>query len=336
MIGAAGREQQAAGGEKTHRAQVDLLVAAQRGRQRWPRLRERWRVEHDGVEARPIAFARLEELEGIGLDECAVVESVAPEVLLGASQGVGRGVECGDPLRPTREMQREGAVIAEAVQCVALGDSPGECAVLALVEERARLLSAPGCGEVPDAVLLHFDLVRHGAVQDLDGGLQSLLHPKGHVVAREDPGRLGEVEQRCDDLAAESLEPGAHQLDDEPTVVSIDDEGREAVSLPVDETICVRFACQRAAALDGAPDLSPPPCCVDAGVRIAVEHSKRDLRARAPQGDAERFAALVVHAHGAGVTRRAFDDVATVDPWMACVPPARPLRRHDCCEHAAR
>ena len=66
-----------------------------------------------------------------------------------------RRVERDDVLRSVGEVQRERAVIAEAVECGAGGDASHERAVLALVEKGARLLATPWCGEIPDAVLVH-------------------------------------------------------------------------------------------------------------------------------------------------------------------------------------
>ena len=59
---AARGEQHAAGREQAHRAQVDLLVAAERGVERVARLRERRRVEHDRVVARAALLLGAREI----------------------------------------------------------------------------------------------------------------------------------------------------------------------------------------------------------------------------------------------------------------------------------
>jgi hypothetical protein len=52
-------------------------------------------------------------------------------------------------------------VIAEAVERAAAGDLAGEAPVLALVEERACLLTGPWSGEIADAVLVNLDPFRN-------------------------------------------------------------------------------------------------------------------------------------------------------------------------------
>ena len=69
-------------------------------------------------------------------------------------------------------MQRERAVIAEAVERAAAGDLAGEAPILALIEERAGLLPAPGRGEVSHPVLLTLDPFGDGAAQELDADRQ--------------------------------------------------------------------------------------------------------------------------------------------------------------------
>ena len=93
-----------AGSEQTHRAQIDVLVAAHRSGNRGARLRERRRIEHDRVESDALAFARLEVLERIRLDELAVRQSIALEVLLRARERVRRCVERDDRSGAPREM----------------------------------------------------------------------------------------------------------------------------------------------------------------------------------------------------------------------------------------
>ena len=72
-------------------------------------------------------------------------------------------------------MQRERAVVAEAIEGAAARHAADECAVFALVEEGARLLAAPWRGEVSHAVFVHLDLIGHGAVEQLDVVAESFL-----------------------------------------------------------------------------------------------------------------------------------------------------------------
>src|SRR5436190_14770364 len=101
---AASGEEHAPRCEDAHRAQVDLLVAAHGGGQCGPRLCESGRIEHDRLEARAVALARLEILERIRLDELTVRQRISPEVLLGAHECVRARVECDDVLRAAGEM----------------------------------------------------------------------------------------------------------------------------------------------------------------------------------------------------------------------------------------
>ena len=66
-------------------------------------------------------------------------------------------------------------------------------AVVPLIEKRAGLLAAPGRGEKANAVLVHFDLVRHLAAQQLDAHRQPFLGAQRDVVAGEDSQRLHEL-----------------------------------------------------------------------------------------------------------------------------------------------
>ena len=107
-------------------------------------------------------------------------------VVARAGERGARRVERGDVRRIAREMQRERAVIREAVERAAARDAAGEHAILSLVEECAGLLSVPRSGEVAHAVLHDFDLARHIAGEELGGAGESFLGAHGGVVARED------------------------------------------------------------------------------------------------------------------------------------------------------
>jgi hypothetical protein len=79
---AARREQHSSGREESHRAQVDVLVAAERGVDRGPVLGERRRVEDDGVEGLATALEVAQIVEGVGFDERDIRETIACRVLL--------------------------------------------------------------------------------------------------------------------------------------------------------------------------------------------------------------------------------------------------------------
>src|SRR6476661_4472382 len=180
----------------------------------------------------------------------------------------------------SREVQREGAVIAEAGERATVCHTAGERAVLALVEKRARLLAPPRRCEIAYAVFIHLDLVGHRAGEQLDSRVESLFVAQGHVVPRENTRRLDELVQRGDDVRSESLEAGTHQLHDQPAVVSIDDERWDQVAFAMHEAIRIRGASELAAPCDGALECASPPRTINCRVGIAIEEAERDLGAR--------------------------------------------------------
>jgi len=102
---------------------------------------------------------------------------------------VRAGVERHDVLGASREMQRERAVIAEAVEGTPAGEFTDHHAILALVEEGACLLSCPWGSGVADAVFVHFDFLWNVSGQQLDARGEPFLFSHGNVVAGEDSGR---------------------------------------------------------------------------------------------------------------------------------------------------
>ena len=325
VVRAAGGEQKSAGREQTHRAQVDLLVAADRSRKCGPRLGEcRW-VEHDRLEPRVFALAGLQVLEGVGFDEGAVRESIAAEVLLRAGECVCRRIQRDDAVRSACEMERKGAVIAEAVERASACDAADERSVLALIQEGPGLLASPRCRQVSDTVFVRFDLVGHRSVEELDRGGKPFLHAERDVVAGEDAFGSEEFAQRHDDVRSKVLESGAHQLHDEPSVIPVDDERRDSVSFAVHESERVRFVLEAGSARDGALELAPPPRCIDGDVGVAFDQPERDLRARAPEGGAEPLTALIGDMDSPGVCIGPLQHVAAEDPRMAIGPTSSSL-----------
>src|ERR1700730_4624862 len=102
-------------------------------------------------------------------------------------------------------MQRKRSVVAETVECSASRHRPDEMPVFSLVEERARLLSGPGCGQELNAVLMHFDLAGNVTVQNYRLPRQSFLRAQRHIVARQNPRRFDERAQRREYLLSEPL-----------------------------------------------------------------------------------------------------------------------------------
>src|SRR5688572_33351166 len=67
VVAAAGGVQEPAGAQDAHGAQVDLVVSAQRTRHRATCLRERRRIEYDGVEHVPVTLAIAQVVERVSL-----------------------------------------------------------------------------------------------------------------------------------------------------------------------------------------------------------------------------------------------------------------------------
>ena len=104
-------------------------------------LRERGRVEHDGVELLPLVERVAEEVEGVGRDHVHVAQLVALRVGGDLRAGGVADLHRGHLLRLERQLQGEAAHVAEAVQRLAEGPLAGHHVVVALVEEGAGLLA---------------------------------------------------------------------------------------------------------------------------------------------------------------------------------------------------
>ena len=78
---AARREQKPAGRKQLHCAQVYVLVTADRSRQRWLVLRERRRVQYDGVVPGTIPLALVKKVESVSRHEVDVAQIVPLRIL---------------------------------------------------------------------------------------------------------------------------------------------------------------------------------------------------------------------------------------------------------------
>jgi hypothetical protein len=213
-------------------------------------------------------------IERVCFHERHVRDRVAHAVFAGASQCLRRHVERDDRLGAPREVKRERAVIAETVECSPAREAADEHAVLALIEKRAGLLSAPRGGENADAMLVHLDLLGHGATKQLDADRQSLLGAQGHVVPREDSVGMNELVEYADDGVTKCFESRTHELNDEPPIVTIADERWTAVALAVNQSMRGRDATERFASSDCGADAVVPPRIVERDARVAVDHAE--------------------------------------------------------------
>src|SRR5205085_9670046 len=96
------------------------------------------------------------------------------------------------------------------------------------------------------------------------------------------------------DKRTEVFQSRTHQLDHEPLIIPIHDERGDAVAFAVDEPKCAGLVFEPGATCDRSLEFFLPPYCVDGGVWIRLEESKRDLRLGTPESNAERLASLIV------------------------------------------
>jgi len=177
-----------AGREDAQCAKIHVFVSAQRARDGGARLGERGRVDHDRVEPLARALDLSQVVEHVGLDEPDVRQVVARRVRLRALQRIAGHIDGDDALGASREVQRERAVIAEAVEGAPARAFADHQAILALVEKRARFLSRPRSSGVAHAVLVHLDFPRNVPGQELDVGGEGFLLSHRNVVAGENAG----------------------------------------------------------------------------------------------------------------------------------------------------
>jgi hypothetical protein len=139
----------------------------------------------------------------------------------------------------SREVERERAVIAETVQRHAPGQVANQPPVLALIQEGARLLAVPRSGERADTVFHCFDVSGYVPMEQFNRARQPLALSHGGIVARQDAGWIEDVGERGDYLRSKVFQPRAQKLNDETVRVSIHNEGRKGIALPVYDAICV-------------------------------------------------------------------------------------------------
>src|SRR5687767_3602381 len=199
-------------------------------------------------------------------------------------------------VRGAREVERKGAMVAEAVERAAASVRGHARPSLTLIEKRASLLAGPWGGEVAHPVLLDFDLVRNVAREEHGFSWQPFARAHRWVVSSENPVGLRELKKCSDDHLAIMLEPGAQELDDEPSVIAVADKRGERIAFTMDEPVSGRDCAKRFTPAKRSLDSPSPPAEVDCGIGIAVYEAKGDLGARTPEGHAEWASAIVCDA----------------------------------------
>ncbi len=256
---------------------------------------------------------RVEHVRDARLD---VADPVARGVPPDVPDRVLRHVQGDDRLAPVGELEGEGAVVAEAVEHPAVGVRAGGGAVLALVEEQARLLAAPQVDLVVDAALAHVHEIGHLAVQQRHRRVEALELPHAHVVPGEDPGRLQLVDEQPDDLGQQRVDALRQGLHDQVLRVLIDHERRQQVALAVHQPAGGGVDVQRPPEGDGLRQPRSPQ--VEARRRLADgQHAQGDLGPVAEQRAADDAAARVVDDDRVAAGGEDVGDVGPVDPRVA-------------------
>ena len=343
MVGAGEGREEPAGLQAAQRAEVDLLVAAERRVERRPPARERRRVEHDQVEAAPVALERAERVEGIGLEHLAARRlargRVRVQVRRRPGAGGARAVEGEDGPGALPERPRgEGARVREGVQHRPTRGPPADLgAVLALIEVEAGLLAA-----------LEVQAEAARALADLDLGLAPPDEPAARVVESLDGRRRGVAAPvdgaRARDLGAELGQPagvGRHspgqRLEDEDVAVAIEDQAREEIALAEDEADGVAVVAEAPA--EGRRGLEPP---AEEGVvdgLVPPRHEPaHDLGPGIVEAAAEEAAVRGRDGHRLAILPGAVEprDVGAVDPGMPPANPRLPLGPKDEPRHGVR
>src|SRR5664280_1542198 len=127
-------------------AEIQLFIAAQRGRHGALGLGERRWIENDSVILPARGSVVLEQVESVGLDPfdlaAAVSGTIELLVLLRYFQRRPRRVHSRDGCACPREVQRKSSLIGETIERVSVSVPRSGGVVLALVEEGAGLLPA--------------------------------------------------------------------------------------------------------------------------------------------------------------------------------------------------
>src|SRR5206468_8198173 len=134
-------------------------------------------------------------------------------------------------------LDRETAVVAEAIEQPPARVAGRRRAVLALIEKPPRLLSVAKIDLVLARVVAHHDGIRYFSAQHFDLLIESLEPTRADIVASQDARRAESLLEDRDDVREESLHPLGQRLYDEHVGVLIDDQRREPIALRVHDAV---------------------------------------------------------------------------------------------------
>src|SRR6185437_10136351 len=228
--------------------------------------------------------------------------------------------ERGNRVSVACQVQRERAVIAEAVERSPARQLADQMSVLALIQERTGFLARPRCRQILHAVFIDFDLLRNLTVQQHRFARQSLALARPGVVPGQDADGREKIDQSSDYVLCTGFDAGAGQLSHDVVAVPVHHERWQGIPFAVYDAPRVGASRKRRPALLRGTYARLPPRPVDHRARVTVQQPERYFGPRTPQRDAKGFPALIMYFHdsGAGIRRR--DHVAPENPRVTGVP----------------
>ena len=241
-------------------------------------------------------------LEGVRLAPLDVLQPVERRVGPRPLERAGTGVQGDHRPGAAGQVQGEGAVVGEAVERTTAGSRrrPGEDPVRPLIEEGAGLLTVPWRREVPHRAFADLDLAWHRADDRLDIVGEPLATAGRHVVSEEDALGLEQGDDRVEDLLPHRLQAGGEDLGDDPAVVAVNHERREAVPFAVHHAPGGGIDARASLGRPGEP-LAPP-----GGVHLPLgplQQSQADLGGRRQEALPDETASGVLDPNEAGLRR---------------------------------
>ena len=336
MMRTAKRRQRAARPQQLQRAQMNLLVPAQRVRHRVAIARERRRVQHDEIKPRHHLLVRrgdrlrLQPVEDVhGFKRAAFRQPVGGGVLRGGGDRVRALVQPQHPLGPgPRRVQRKSAEKTEAIQHLPrlrhlhqFGHAP---VIFLLVQIQTRLVPRREVQREFQAVQLHPDRPRRCAHDRPLRLGQPLESPRGHVVPLQNRPRRKQLLQHREDHPLPLIHPERRRLQHQHVLVFVHDQTAEQIPLRIHH------------AKRGRPRQVPRPHRqrrADAFREKLLVHlhpvrrddPHRDLGFRVVEAHPQKPLPMILHLHDRPVRHRRRDpqNRSFVQPRMPCDQPIR-------------
>ena len=233
--GAGTGDEDAARSEKPQAAIVDLLVDAERGLEAVLALGECRRVEHHHVEAPTLFVEGSKLLDRVCRPHLDILQAIELGVLPRPCDRPGILVDGQDGVRPSRQLEREAAVVTERVERCAAGKLSCAEVVLTLIEIAACLVIRQ---QIYFERHLAFPVAhdhRLLADQQCRMARQRLEVACAAVIARDDRSCSGDFRDEPGKEIAMGLRPFGEVLDGDDVAVKIGEVTRKLIGFPVDD-----------------------------------------------------------------------------------------------------